>query len=195
MYPRKRNGDEFYPKDEFIKDRFGRETYARDRKGNQLYPKRSKRVFARDRSGEFYYAKDNMGNEHYPIIKNKSVFIQDSLNANMKLALGADGSQRYPSDSKGNEYYLTENQIPFLMRNQNGEVYFAKNRKGYPMIPWNYLHQVADNEPLVYVRDSAGNLVYVKESLFPSALHLLIRCMCNASLICPRFDECITKCI
>lgn len=194
MYPRKRNGDEYYPKGEFVKDRFGREAYARDRNGNQIYPKGKKRLFARDDSGEFYYARDNRGNEYYPIVKNQSVLIRDFKNPSVKLAIDIDGNQRYPTDSKGNEYYLTENEIPYLMRNKDGETFFAKNRNGHPMIPWNFLQLVADSQPLVYFRDSAGNLVYVKESVVPPTLQPFIRCMCYITLLCPHHEDCITRC-
>ena len=96
------------------------------------------------------------------------------LNNNVKLAFNIDGSQRYPTDSKGNEYYLKDNDMPFLMKNQNGQVFFAKTCKGYEMIPWNHLQYFVQNEPLVWTKDSADNLVYIKESNFPPTLHPLI---------------------
>lgn len=184
-YQRRWNGNEYYPRDKFNTDRYGKEIYARDRKNNEFYPKRRKVVFARDSSGEFYYAKDNVGNEFYPVRKNKSIFIEDSLNPNIKLALNADGSQRYPNDCNGNEYYLTENGKPYLMRKVNGEIYFAKSRRGYTLIPWNHIQN--ENEPMIYLRDSAGNLVYVKEC----SLYL----RCQGKLRCPKCDRWITTCI
>lgn len=186
-YQRRWNGDEYYPRDKFNTDKYGKEVYARDRKNNEFYPKSKKNVFARDNSGMFYYAKDNMGNEFYPVRKNKSIFIQDSLNPNIKLALYADGTQRYPVDSKGNEYYLTENGKPYLMRRNNGEIYFAKNRKDCSLIPWNHIQHLCENEPLIYLRDSAGNLVYVRES----SIYL----RCQAYLKCPICDRWITSCL
>lgn len=194
MYRKNWKGDERYPNGEFLSNDQGKQIYARDRKGNQYYPKRNKNVFARDGFDECYYAKDKFGNEYYPIKNKKSLLVKDSLNSNVRLALYADGTQRYPIDSKGNEYYLTdENQRPFILKKKDGEVYFAKNRKGYPMIPWNCIENI--NEPLVYTWDSAGNLVYIKESLFPTVLHPLIRFVCNVTVICPRYEGCIGNCI
>lgn len=185
-YRRRWNGDEYYPRGKFITDKYGKEIYARDRNRNEFYPKRKDVVFARDNSGTFYYAKDSMGNEIYPVKKNRSIFIRDSLNPNIKLALNADGSQRYPADSKGNEYYLTEDGKPFLLRKQNGEIYYAKNRKGHPMIPWNHIQNVCENEPLIYMRDSVDNLVYMKESCY---------LRCQAYLKCPLCDRWMTSCL
>lgn len=185
-YQKDWTGNERYPRDRFYKDKYGKEFYARDKKNNEFYPRNRKVVFARDSSGMFYYAKDNMGNEFYPVKKNKSILITDSTSPNGKLALYADGSQRYPYDTKGNEYYLTADEKPYLMRKENGEVYFAKNRNGYPMIPWNYIQNICENEPLIHFRDSAGNLVYMKESC--------IYLRCQAIIKCPICDRWITKC-
>lgn len=194
-YPKKRNGDEYYPKtgDNFVVDRDGKEIYARDRTGKELYPNREDNVFARDATGDFYYAKDARGNEYYPVRGNRSLFIVDHTNQNIRLALMADKTQRYPQDGKGNEYYWRENGEPLLMRTSTGERYLAKSRNGHALIPWNYMKDYISNEPCVYSKDSNGNTVYVKESAFPPAFKALIRCICHISVICPKVTGCHTR--
>lgn len=194
-YPRKRNGDEYYPKQgpPFLTDEYGKQVYARDRKGNQIYPDRDQNVFAMDATGDFYYAKDLHGNEYYPVRKNKSLFITDKENKRILLALYADRTQRYPKDGKGNEYYLRDEKEPFLMRRNSGESYLAKSRNGTVLIPWNFLKEYIGEEPCVYSRDADGNTVYVKESAFPPACKALIRIICHISVICPNITGCHTR--
>lgn len=194
-YPKRRNGDEYYPKGEanFVVNRDGKEIYARDRRGNQIYPNREHNIFAQDCAGDYYYAKDARGNEYYPIRDNRSLFIIDHTNKNIRLALMVDGTQRYPKDAKGNEYYLRENKQPLLMRKSSGERYLAKSRNGHALIPWNYIQDYISEEPCVYSRDTDGNTVYVKESAFPPAFKALIRCICHISVICPNVTGCHTR--
>lgn len=193
-YPKRRNGDEYYVRGfSFLVGDYGREVYARDRKGNQLYPKRDTNIFARDASGDYYYAKDAKGNEHYPIRGNQSLFVIDHVNQRIRLALYADGTQRYPSDSKGNEYYFKESRHPFVMRRNSGEKYLAKSKAGRELIPWNHMQEYVSDEPCVYSRDANGNTVYLKESELPRAFKALIRCICHISVICPNVTGCHTR--
>lgn len=192
-YPR-RWGSEYYPSTgEFVVNNFGKEIYARDKRGNQIYPNRNQNIFARDATGDYYYAKDFLNNEYYPVKNNRSLFITDPINMNIRLALYADGSQRYPTDSRGNEYYLRENGQPILMRRKNGDYYLAKNKNGHMLVPWNYMKEYIGNEPCVYSKDAAGNSIYVKESAVPPALKALVRCICYISIICPRIAGCNTN--
>lgn len=194
-YPKKRNGDEYYPanKSTFVTTEYGKELYARDRKGNELYPNRAVNIFARDGMGELYYAKDAKGNEYYPSRQNQSLFLIDPINKNIKLALYKDGTQRYPTDSKGNEYYLQENEQPYLMRKRSGEYYLAKSKNGQELIPWNYLQEFVGKNPCIYSKDAYGNTVYLKESEFSPAAKALIRCICHMSVMCPKIARCHTR--
>ena len=195
-YPKRRNGDEYYPRAfiSFVRNEYGVECYAIDRKGNQIYPNRERNIFARNASGNYYYAKDVNGNEYYPVRNNKSLYFLDPENQLIRLALKADGTQRYPIDSKGNEYYWKkEGKQPFLLRRNTGEIYLARSKNGHELIPWNYLQEFIGEDPCVFARDANGNTVYIKESTFPTAFRALIRCICHISVICPNVTGCHTN--
>ena len=195
-YPKRRNGDEYYPRGfhAFLRNKNGKEYYARDCKGNQIYPKRDRNVFARDASGNYYYAKTVFGDEYYPIQKNKSLYLIDPENQVIRLALKADGTQRYPTDAKGNEYYWCHQEKgPFLLRQSTGEHYLAQNKNGHKLIPWNHLQDFIGEDPCVFSKDANENTVYIKESTFPPAFRALIRCICHISVICPNVTGCHTR--
>ncbi|KAG8172418.1 hypothetical protein JTE90_011751 [Oedothorax gibbosus] len=162
----------------FYRDEEGQDRYARDRNGNEMYPKRKKDIFARDSIGEEYYARDKLGNECYPCLKNKSILIPN------RLARYSNGNQRYPTDSRGNEYYLQDQGKPYLLYQEDGQTYLAKNRKCIPMIPWNFL-QFMDDKPYVYIQDSAGNCVYVHETDMSQSLKMICSCLCQCVTLCP----------
>ncbi|GIY04387.1 uncharacterized protein CDAR_54211 [Caerostris darwini] len=187
-YPKRRNGDEYYPRgcNTFVVDRIGTELYARDRRGNQFYPRRRHNIFAKTRHGFEYYAKDNAGNEKYPVIQKRSLLIIDPQTHIVKLARFADGTQRYPHDMKGNEYYLREKGLPYLLQNSEGKPYLAKSFRGAPFIPWNYFQEYSLNDHLhTPGKDAAGNTIYVDERNLPPWLQNLVRCMCEIVVICP----------
>lgn len=179
-YPKRRNGSEYYSKatEPFLKGENGRERYARDKNGNELYPRRKHNLFARNEKGQMYYARDRDGNEFYPCLNGQSIVIPG------RIAKFANNTQRYPSDAKGNEYYLQHEGEPYLLRQESGETYLAKTRKGIPMTPWNELH-VNDNKPYVCTRDAAGNCVYVHETDLPPSLKSICNCLCHCVTICP----------
>lgn len=186
-YPVRRNGNEYYPKGMkgFVK-RGGVETYARDRYGNQLYPRRKEHVFARSRGGKEYYARDKDGNETYPIVNDKSLLIVDPDTFEVKVALTTDGTERYPRDAKGNEYYLRRSEVPYLLKNGRGEEYLAKSRQGNHLIPWNLLQEHMDGDkPHVYLKDTAGNAVYANQTDFSPFAQALCNCICQFILMCP----------
>lgn len=76
MYKLDKNGNEMYNK----RKMFGYnsehdEIYAKDVKGNEIYPGYS---LARDRFRNFYYAKDLYNNEYYPTRKKRDVMFTGS---------------------------------------------------------------------------------------------------------------------
>lgn len=193
-YPKKRNGDEYYPANvEWVVNLNGKEVYARNRRGGEIYPNRDRNLFARNVSGDCYYAKDEKGDEYYPVRGNQSVFLMNPVTKSIRLALYGDGSERYPRDRRGNEYYFTEEKHPLLIRKNTGEFYLAKSRNGHELIPWNHLQEYVSSEPCVYSKDSNGNTVYLKESTLPGAFKALIRCICHISVICPNVTGCHTR--
>ena len=177
-YPKRRNGDEYYGTEPFVVDDEGRERYARDRHGNEVYPKRKRNLFARNARFEEYYARDQAGNEWYPCFQGQSILIPG------RLARYADGKQRYPTDAKGNEYYLQTEGKPYLLQQENGEPYLAKTRKGIPMIPWNEM-RVTDDRPYMYTKDVLGNCVYIHETDLPQSLKVICNCLCQCVALCP----------
>ena len=179
-YPKRRNGDEYYPKSQtpFVMEDDGRERYARDHDGNEMYPKRKNNLFAKNAMGEEYYAQDKVGNELYPCFHGQSILIPG------RLARYANGNQRYPTDAKGNEYYLQDQGKPYLMRQKDGETYLAKTRKGIPMIPWNSM-KVTDDKPYMCTQDASGNCVYVHETDLPQSLKMFCNCLCQCVTLCP----------
>lgn len=179
-YPRRRNGDEYYTKSSnpFVVDADGKERYARDHKGNELYPNRKNNLFARNQHHEEFYARDSLGNETYPSVNGQSILIPG------RLARFANGNQRYPTDAKGNEYYLKDSGVPYLLRQNDGSTYLARSRKGIPMIPWNSL-RVSDDTPYICSKDAAGNCVYVHETDLPENLKMICNCLCQCVSQCP----------
>lgn len=186
-YPRHRNGDEYYPvgRKPFIVDPGGKERYARDRKGNELYPKNKNNQFARDKHFREYYARDCKNNEFYPRRNGFSLVIR-TING-YEMAKWANGLRRYPTDAEGNEYYLTKNGLPILIHRDDGEPYFAKNKRGVFCIPWNVLHEyVTDTESHVETTDSLGNRVFIwKNDLPQNSLNGTCRCLCVMFAKCP----------
>lgn len=187
-YPTRRNGDEYYPKDykSFLKDRRGKELYARNRHGSQLYPKRNKNMFARNEKGFEYYAKTNKADEFYPLVNGRSIFITDPTTFQVKVARMADGTERYPKDGKGHEYYLRNEGIPFVLKKSDGETYLARNRRGDSLIPWNYFKEfIPDNVPHTPHMDAGGNVVYSNQENVSKLTNLLIKCLCEILVVCP----------
>lgn len=158
----------------------GKQLYARDSHNNEVYPPCKTNIFARDERYQEYYARDCNGNQIYPVVDGMSLLIPG------KLARYANGDERYPYDEKGNEYYLLEDGKPYLLKQWNGETYFAKNRKGIPLIPWNFV-KVTDDRPFICTRDVGGTSVYVHEPDLPQSLKMLCNCLCQCatSLKCP----------
>lgn len=187
-YPKRRNGDEFYPKTfrDFLKDELGNERYARNKRGSEMYPKRREKIFARDKRGLEYYATDAEGDEMYPIVRNQSKFIINASTQRVKIARFKNGTQRYPSDDKGNEYYLRDEGTPFLLRTSKGNTYLAKNRRGIVMIPWNCFNQFSNgNVPYAPFVDAGGNVVYVNHENVSRVANAFLRCLCEMIVICP----------
>ncbi|GBO12058.1 hypothetical protein AVEN_37908-1 [Araneus ventricosus] len=187
QYPRRRNGSEYYSRGRkpFVVDPGGKERYAQDKIGNEIYPKRKLKQFARDKYFQEYYARDSKNNEFYPIKKRYSVVIQTK--DGYKLAKWADGLQRYPTDVKGNEYYLTQNGEPILIYQEDGKPYFAKNKRGISQIPWNALQEyVSEAESHVEAKDALGNQVFLNRNEIPkSSANSVCRCLCEIMTICP----------
>ncbi|GFT05731.1 uncharacterized protein TNCV_3925311 [Trichonephila clavipes] len=112
----------------------------------------------------------------YPLQQGKSVIIQD-IEGKFRLAKTSNGTERYPRDAKGNEYYLQWDGKPLLLRKPNGEHYLAHNRKGFQLIPWNLLAEYAiNNEPYLFTKDVLGNNVYVRQSELPQRLSAICQC-------------------
>lgn len=176
----------------FVLDANGSQRYKTDGMGNDVYRRRDP-PFACDANNRYFYGCDCAGNQFYPIRNKKSVFIADPHTGTPIFAKYADGTQRYPTDDLNNEYYMTVNNEPYLLRKPNGEVYLAKTRKGSEMIPWNCANNYFTDEPHIYMRDAAGNSVYIKETQIPRVFQSLIRCICQISVICPKFITCTTK--
>lgn len=170
----------------FIENTIGRQEYPKDSKGNEKYPRRKNNLFARDENGNYFYAKDKDGNEYHPTRDKISVFITDPITKEMKLALYANKTQRYPNDGKGNEYYLTKDGKPYLLRNTNGKPYLARSRKGIGLIPWNHISEFIDDKPFLNSTDSVGNSIYLNESETPEIWQFMLRCICRISIICPK---------
>lgn len=193
-YPQRKRGGEYYNKSKkpFLSTPGGGERYARDRRGNQMYP-RSNNPFARDKSYQEYYAQDYQGHEIYPCRNKKSIVLSEG--ERYKIAKFADGSQRYPTDDKGNEYYLQYEGKPFLLQRNDGSNYFAKSHKGTTLIPWNYLHEQLNGDAcFFYTKDAAGNGVYVAENELPQSLKLVCRCICQMIFLCPRGFAAVNSC-
>lgn len=185
-YPKRRNGDEYYPGGDakFLKNERGDEVYARDRKGNELYPRTKRLVLiAKDRFGREYYARDKAGNQIYPLWRRRSVPIRRD---DPVAAVTKEGSQRYLVDDRGNEFYWKRGDEPVVLKNESGDEYLARTRNGREMIPWNYLSRVTPEEhPLMSARDVNGNLVYFKRSDVSRGVEGLFRCMCELLLVLP----------
>lgn len=187
-YPKSFRGDEYYPRrsKEFYTDPLtGDQVYATDRKGNERYPKRKCNYFARNRFGREYYARDSKRNEFYPKLGGKSRFIYDPYN--VKIARFADGTQRYPTDQRGNEYYLRHEGKPFPLRDAKGVIYWAKTRRGHEMIPKEY---VENEKGIVFFKDAEGNFVYVKN--LNKTMERMFRCICEILMICPPITAIMT---
>lgn len=187
-YPKRRNGNEYYPKGckGFVQLMNGGERYALDCRGNELYPKRKENVFARDKWGREYYAKEKNGDEMYPLVNKQSLFIIDPQTMSVKVARNADGKEKYPRDSKDNEYYLRKEQVPFLLKDKQGEPYLAQSRQGHNLIPWNVLQDYMDGEkPYVHTKDAGGNSIYTDQSNLHPLVQILVRCVCQVMVICP----------
>lgn len=162
----------------------GREVYARDRRGAEIYPETT---FAKDERGEPYYARDADGHEYYPLRKKRSLPIPGG-----KPARYRDGTERYPTDDRGNEYYWKRDGVPYLMKDATGRPYLAKTRKGHALIPWNFLQDYVTNEPYRCSVDSDKNFVYVNEVDLSPFCKLVMRCVCNVIVLCPSAFGCVT---
>ncbi|GFY66888.1 hypothetical protein TNIN_179181 [Trichonephila inaurata madagascariensis] len=171
MYPVKRNGSEYYKyrkkkTNYFVKTRNGDERYAFDIKKGEIYPKKGL-LYAKNRMGKLYYARDLKGNEKYGIRNKKSVLIDHE--GEIQLAKYQSGKERYPYDHKGNEYYLTCDNEPYLLRDEEGIKYYAQDRKGNTLIPWNYYNY---DKEWMETTDSNNNKVYCPINNCP------INCIC-----------------
>lgn len=188
-YPKRRNGNEYYPKGRqgyvVLSDARG-ERYVRDKHGNECYLYRKQFKFLRDQFGSEYYARDKDGHEYYPIVKKRSLLIMLDTQT-VRIAKYSDGTERYPRDVKGNEYYLLRENVPYLMKTHEGEDYLARNRRGCILIPWNHLHGYAMNveTPYIYSRDANGTLVYVNEINFTTTQQTALRYLCAILTFCP----------
>lgn len=189
-YPRRFNGSEYYKKSSspYAVDENGRQVYAKDRFGNEVYPPPSlllhpdcpSGVFAKDETDEAYYARDADGNEIYPCVAGKVHMIPG------RAARYKNGTQRYPADVRGNEYYPSRDGKPYLLLTSEGRPYLAKSRRGYPLIPWNFL-QIHDDTPYLCTRDAGGTVVYVHENDLPQSLKMMCDCLCRCAshFLCP----------
>lgn len=124
----KRNGDEYYS----IVD--GKETYAFNSKGHQIYAKKGKREFyAKDEHSKPYYAQDNQQNQYYARtgaieIGGKKIYAKDSKNAEIYPKY-ADGRE-YALEDNGRTYYAKdENSIETYPKDMFGEEYIVENKQ------------------------------------------------------------------
>lgn len=165
-------------RNKFVVDARGRQLYARDRFGREVYNVRGGgNLFARDEHNAEYYARDAEGNEYYPCVNGQTRMIPD------KLALYHDGTQRYPADHRGNEFYWSKEGKPYVLCKSDGELYFARNRRGFPLIPWNHV-KILDDTPYWCTRDVGGTLVYVHASELPERWKRMCDCLCRCALQC-----------
>lgn len=177
-----------------MKNDSGDEVYARDRHGNEFYPRNGDRILARDKLGREYYARDKNGNQVYPLKRRRSVTIHRE-DGDPVVAVTREGAQRYPVDDKGNEYYLRRDDgTPVVLKNEAGEPYFARTRNGREMIPWNTLnHLDPDETPLITYRDKNGNTVYVKMN--NKSYEGVFKCLCEMLIFCPAAAAAATSII
>lgn len=176
-----------------MKDAEYGERYARDKTGQEVYPRRDKNVFAKNRQNVVYYARNNRGDEYYPRSKKGSLVYQDE-SGRYKIARSVDGTELYPHDVNLNEYYLCEGGKPFLLHRGDGRTYLAKNRNGMSLVPWNFLPEYAhDNSPFFYCRDNAGNSVYINGSQLSSRLRVVCDCICRMAITFPSLFPCTTS--
>lgn len=184
-YPKRSNGDEYYPRrlKRYLKDENGHEYYARDRLGNELYPTGGKLLgqFVW-RNGRKRYARDKDGNEIYFVRKRKSVVISDKDRP--VPAKTSSGCEKYPTDGRGNQYYLVQNGTPVMMKDELGNAYFAKSRSDRLLIPWN--HEPPTDRQWRIRRDANANRVY---SIAPdgedSCSSGVLKCLCELVWMLP----------
>lgn len=186
-YPTRRNGDQYYPREEYLRNESGDEIYARDRKGNEFYPRRPKRL-ARDRHGIEYYARDCEGNDVYLLRRNRSVVMRDGA-GEPTLAKTSTGRLRYPRDRRGNEYYPLRAGEPLLMVDEYGTPCYARNRAGREMVPRKILESTTSEEERRQnwkrTRDVARNEVYVWCDDDDGKCFSLWKCTCELLLLTP----------
>lgn len=159
----------------FKRNEKGGDVYEVDLLGNEIYPEMGE-PFARNEFGDFYYAKDCNGNEIYPIRQQLSFLIQTPDGP--KIAIEKSGKQKYPKDKKGNEYYLIEPESgePFPLRDEKGDIYFCRHKKGFEMIPWNFKSCI--NDQYYTTHDSIGNEIYCRESDVRQCLEKVCPVLC-----------------
>jgi len=171
-----------------VVDEGGKQLYARYWFGNEVYPQRDTFLFARDETNKEYYARDTEGNEMYPCFSGQTRMISG------KLAKYRNGTQRYPADIGGNEYYLSHEGRPYLLVTAAGTPYFAKNRRGYSLIPWNSV-VITDDTPYLCTRDAGGTVVYVHETELPESFKTMCKCLCRcaSSSMCPALLQMLLR--
>lgn len=206
MYPKNRQGDEYYPEDAdrvgwkrfsrrrrvsspFYKEPWtGYELYARDRQGRQIYPRGKEMLFAQDRWGRQYYAKDTDNNEYYPIREGRSQLITVPEQKTIRLAQDSDGRLKYPVDENGNEYYLKQADGSLIvLQNEFGAPYWAKTRSGLEMIPIQYAH----DESNLHVWDADENLVAIsglREDSNSALKKISSMCSCHSKCRYPSIN-------
>lgn len=150
-------GDEIYPKDSTGRDevfrRHGRLQYARDREGNELYPRihgldeyyPSHEVYPLKKDGSAFYARS--GNPRVLLFPRKArgeeyIYHHETglvcLDGLSRYALDENGSEIYPVSSRrygreivlNDRYALTEGNIPAYPLDSCGNEYLLKDASG-----------------------------------------------------------------
>lgn len=172
----------------FLKNDEEDEIYACDEEtGEEIYPRRG-HPFARNRYGEEYYAKNFKGDEKFPIRKRKSIpIVREGVPV---IPRQNSGKQIYPATSRGDQYYFIDpnnDNEPFLLRDENGYVFFAENRSGVKLIPHQYfLKQFEQKEATKYFLtvDAARNAVY-SENVKAISPNNICECICTVIVTIP----------
>lgn len=160
-YPKKANGSEYYLYDVhkvpiFAKNCHNDEIYAQDIYLNEIYPERPP-FFAKNRCQNVYYARDSEMNEIYPTYKGLDIYTF-TRDGNALIARYKSGRERYPSNGKGNYYPVDITGKPFYLRDENGLIYPAKNKKNQFI----YLKPpILDKRHVKKKKDALNNTVYL----------------------------------
>lgn len=175
----------------FPKNEVGDEMYLCTDDGDEVYPPKGPYPFAHDRFAQPFYAKTAKNHEFYPTRHGYSVLINNYDQPAPVLAVYASGKQRYPTNSKGHEYYLRGNDDePFLLRDESGRPYFARTRNGVAMIPAKFFYDCRDTTQKYYMGlDAAKNVVYSEGKRLitcqSKVKRFLFTCLCSQILNIP----------